>query len=149
MDGKFIALAVGEGVVWGLGANREFFYRSGIDKNLGTHWLRVEQHKDNKIVFKQIEVEGDTVVATDKDNNVFYKLKFSNDIKAGTATTLYGDTPHFDCSNFASRGSSYHVNSGGWVVYSEPHYQGKIIIHFAGECISNDPSCQHLSDPPV
>ena len=41
----------------------------------------MEQHKDNKIVFKQIEVEGDTVVATDKDNNVFYKLKFSNDIK--------------------------------------------------------------------
>ena len=54
-------------------------------------------------------------------------------ISAGTATTLYGDTPHFDCSNFPSRGSSYHVNSGGWVVYSEPHYQGKIIIHFAGK----------------
>ena len=27
VDGKFIILAVGEGVVWGLGANREFFYR--------------------------------------------------------------------------------------------------------------------------
>ena len=56
-------------------------------------------------------------------------------ISAGTATTLYGDTPHFDCSNFPSRGSSYHVNSGGWVVYSEPHYQGKIIIHFAGKLL--------------
>ena len=28
-----------------------------------------------------MEVEGDTIVASDKDNNLFYKLKFSNDIK--------------------------------------------------------------------
>ena len=27
VDGKFIQLAVGNGHVWGLGANREFFYR--------------------------------------------------------------------------------------------------------------------------
>jgi len=139
VDGKFIGLAVGDGVVWGLGANREFFYRSGIDKNIGTHWLRVEQPKDGKIVFKQVEVEGDTVVATDKDNNVFYKLKFSNDVKAGTATTVYDDTPHFDLSNLPSRASSYHVDSGGWVIYAEPNYQGKSMIHFGGECISNDP----------
>ena len=48
---------------------------------MGTHWLRVEQEKENKIVFKQIEVEGDTLVATDKDNNIFYKLNYSNDVK--------------------------------------------------------------------
>ena len=50
-------------------------------KNIGTHWLRIEQPKEGKIVFKQMEVEGDTIVASDKDNNLFYKLKISNDIK--------------------------------------------------------------------
>ena len=29
LDGKFIQVAVGSGAVWGLGANREFFYRCG------------------------------------------------------------------------------------------------------------------------
>ena len=55
--------------------------RSGIEKNTGTHWLRVEQPKDSKVVFKQIEVEGDMVVATDKDNNVYYKMGFNKDLK--------------------------------------------------------------------
>ena len=41
----------------------------------------MEQPKEGKIGFKQVEVEGDTIVATDKDNNVFYKLRFSNDVK--------------------------------------------------------------------
>ena len=80
----------------------------------------------------------------------------TNNILVGTSTTLYDDTPNFELSNFPSRGSSYHVISGGWVLYSEPNYQGKILIHFAGnfswhamscqsslsssgECISNDP----------
>ena len=55
--------------------------RSGIDKNTGTHWFRVEQPKDSKVVFKQIEVEDDLLVATDKDNNVFYKMGYNKDIK--------------------------------------------------------------------
>lgn len=57
------------------------FYRSGIEKNTGTHWLRVEQPKDAKTVFKQIEVEGETLMATDKDNNVFYKFGFNKELK--------------------------------------------------------------------
>ena len=42
-------------------------------------------------MFKQVEVEGDTLVATDKDNNVFYKLRFSNDVKGmvGHTTDIY------------------------------------------------------------
>ena len=55
--------------------------RSGIDKNTGTHWLRVEQPKDSKVVFKQLEVEGDLIVASDKDNNVYYKIGFNKDLK--------------------------------------------------------------------
>ena len=80
---------MGDGVVWGLGSNRDLFYRqadyliifvfchflnqfwfkvhffyktryvkglrrSGIDKNTGNNWLRVEQPKETKIVFKQV-----------------------------------------------------------------------------------------------
>ena len=32
-------------------------------------------------MFKQLEVEGDMLVATDKDNNVFYKIGYSKDLK--------------------------------------------------------------------
>ena len=141
--GKFISLSVGDGVVWGLGSNRDLFYRqadyliifvfchflnqfwfkvhffyktryvkglrrSGIDKNTGNNWLRVEQPKETKIVFKQVlvtlvmfiifdsdveveamsfamksqvEVCGDTLVGSDKDNNLFFKTKTSSDVK--------------------------------------------------------------------
>ena len=41
----------------------------------------MEQPKDSKVVFKQIEVEDDMLVATDKDNNVFYKMGYNKDIK--------------------------------------------------------------------
>ena len=39
LDGKFIQVAVGSGAVWGLGANREFFYRCGLYN---------PQHSDSK-----------------------------------------------------------------------------------------------------
>ena len=65
-------------------------------------------------------------------------------------------------SNFPGRGSSYKIISGGWVLYSEPNFEGKVVIHLpggtvyithtcfvsdkikqnvsnSGECISNDP----------
>ena len=56
-----------------------------------------------------------------------------------------------------SRGSSYKVVSGGWILYSEPNYQGKATYQFGGDwngwlkwqpihdqtitddCLSNDP----------
>ena len=41
----------------------------------------MEQPKDGKTVFKQIEVEGETLMATDKDNNVFYKFGFNKELK--------------------------------------------------------------------
>ena len=43
--------------------------------------MRVEQPKENKTVFKQIEVEANTLMATDKDNNVFYKFGFNKELK--------------------------------------------------------------------
>ena len=41
----------------------------------------MEQPKECKVVFKQIEVEGDMLVATDKDNNIYYKIGYNKDIK--------------------------------------------------------------------
>jgi len=82
---------------------------------------------------------GDTLVGSDKDNNLFFKTKTSSDVKAGTVATLYDDLPNFDLFNFPSRGSSYKVVSGGWVLYSEPNYQGKATYQFGDECLSNDP----------
>ena len=53
-------------------------------------------------------------------------------ITGGAASTLYGDTPNFDFCNFPSRGSTYKIGSGGWVVYTEPNYQGKYVVHLPG-----------------
>lgn len=39
--------------------------------------------------------------------------------------------------NFSSRGSSYKVVSGGWVLYSEPNYQGKATYQFGGKLDKN------------
>ena len=47
-------------------------------------------------------------------------------------STLYEDTANFDLSNFPSRGSTYKVGSGGWLLYSEPNYQGKVVVHLPG-----------------
>ena len=38
-------------------------------------------------MFKQLEVEGDMLVATDKDNNVFYKIGYSKDLKGKSYKT--------------------------------------------------------------
>ena len=48
----------------------------------------MEQPKEGKVVFKQLEVEGDMLVATDKDNNVFYKIGYSKDLKGKQALKL-------------------------------------------------------------
>ena len=50
----------------------------------------------------------------------------------GCVSTLYEDTANFDLSNFPSRGSTYKVGSGGWLLYSEPNYQGKVVVHLPG-----------------
>ena len=83
---------------------------------------------------------------------------------AGTVATLYDDLPNFDIFNFprwsttitlsaqlffktfSSRGSSYKVVSGGWVLYSEPNYQGKATYQFGGELDENSQSEEVVID---
>ncbi len=69
--------------------------------NEGTHWVRLEQKKDKKIIFKQVlsdilfsnfakfvaklllikvETTGDHLWALDKDNHIFYKPNIYDDI---------------------------------------------------------------------
>ena len=43
----------------------------------GTHWVRIEQPRDAKIIFKQVECTEDNIWAVDKDNTIWYK-EFSN-----------------------------------------------------------------------
>ena len=47
---------------------------------------------------------------------------------------------------FSSRGSSYKVVSGGWVLYSEPNYQGKATYQFGGELDENSQSEEVVID---
>ena len=51
----------------------------------------------------------------------------------GCVSTLYGDSKNFDLCNFPSRGSTYKIGSGGWVVYAEPNFQGKFVVHLPGK----------------
>ena len=43
---------------------------------------------------------------------------------------LYGDQPEFFMYKFPERATTYKVNSGGWALYSEPKFQGKVMYHF-------------------
>ena len=63
---------------------------------------------------------------TECDTNI---LNFSS---GGAVSTLYGDSQNFDFCNFPSRGSTYKIGSGGWVVYTEPNYQGRYVVHLPG-----------------
>ena len=50
------------------------------NNNQGTHWVRLEQPKDKKIIFKQMEISGDHLWALDKDNHVIFKSDIYDDI---------------------------------------------------------------------
>lgn len=84
VEGKFQMIFSGEQCVLALAANRDIYYRANIydhgdgsfvntPSHEGTHWVRIEQDKESKIVFKQVECAVDTMWAVDKDNCVWYK----------------------------------------------------------------------------
>ena len=50
--------------------------------NEGTHWVRLEQPKDKKIIFKQVETAMDHIWALDKDNHVIFKSDIYDDINS-------------------------------------------------------------------
>ena len=47
--------------------------------------------------------------------------------------SLYGDQAEFSMYKFPERSTTYKVNSGGWALYSEPHFQGKVMYQFGSK----------------
>ena len=66
----------------------------------GTHWVRIEQGKDEKIIFKQIESAVDSIWAVDKDNQVYFKEYIMDDLNYHFHTTVFGDEDGFEMYNF-------------------------------------------------
>ena len=54
-------------------------------------------------------------------------------VTADYCFTLYNDVPEFSNYKFPSRASTYKVISGGWALYSEPDFQGKVMYQFGSE----------------
>lgn len=150
VEGKFQQIYSGAECVLALAGNRDIFYRANVferdgvnmaSNHEGTHWVRIEQPKETKIIFKQVECSVDNIWAVDKDNTIWYKEMSNPDenMLPHYNFTLYGDQPEFSMYKFPSRASTYKVNSGGWALYSEPQFTGKVMYHFGNELLSNDP----------
>lgn len=54
-------------------------------------------------------------------------------------TTVFGDEAEFSMYNFPVKGTTSKAASGIWAIYSEPHYQGKVLYQIGTDCVSNDP----------
>ena len=62
-DGKFQQIFSGPNCVLALAGNRDIYFRANVyqydgvslsPNQEGTHWVRIEQPKDDKIIFKQV-----------------------------------------------------------------------------------------------
>ena len=45
----------------------------------------------------------------------------------------YGDEAEFSRYNFPSKGTTVKAPSGGWVIYSEPNFQGKVLYQIGSK----------------
>ena len=72
IEGKFQQIYSGPEYVVALAANRDIYYRANVFdcgdgswvstvNHEGTHWVRVEQSKNSKIIFKQVEATANTM----------------------------------------------------------------------------------------
>lgn len=150
IEGKFQQIYSGANCVIALAGNRDIYFRAQVfevdgvsasPNHEGTHWVRIEQPRDTKIIFKQIECTENTIWAVDKDNTIWFK-DFTNIheyLYPDYNFTLYGDQPEFFMYKFPERATTYKVNSGGWALYSEPNFQGKVMYHLGNDLLSNDP----------
>ena len=62
--------------------------------------MRIEQGKEEKIIFKQVECADDSIWAVDKDNQVFFKEYIMEDLNDHFHTTVFGDEDGFEMYNF-------------------------------------------------
>ena len=68
--------------------------------------MRIEQGKEEKIIFKQLESADDSIWAVDKDNQVFFKEYIMEDLNDHFHTTVFGDEDSFEMYNFPGTCSS-------------------------------------------
>ncbi|XP_071746135.1 uncharacterized protein [Lepeophtheirus salmonis] len=140
VDGRFQQIFGGPKTVLGLTGNRDIYYRSGLSSSdQGSHWIRIEQEKDSKIVFKHIECHEDSFWCVDTNNHVWFKSKLYEDTGKHTYIALNRDTSSFSSYSFPLKAATYKVNKGGWAIYSDPNYEGKVMYQINGDCYSNDP----------
>ena len=45
----------------------------------------------------------------------------------------YGDQSNFDRYKFPAKASTYKVTGGGWAMYAEADFKGKVMYHFGSE----------------
>eukprot|EP00096_Caligus_rogercresseyi_P009950 TRINITY_DN3493_c0_g1_i2.p1 TRINITY_DN3493_c0_g1~~TRINITY_DN3493_c0_g1_i2.p1 ORF type:complete len:659 (-),score=140.46 TRINITY_DN3493_c0_g1_i2:136-2112(-) len=140
VDGRFQQIYSGAKVILGLAGNRDIYYRSGFGiSDMGTHWIRIEQEKESKIIFKHIECHIDSLWCVDTENHVWLKNQLREDMGKHNYIALNGDTPNFKAYSFPPKAASYKVNRGAWAIYSEANFEGKVMYQVNGEGFSNDP----------
>jgi len=152
IEGKFRSIFSGENCVIALASNRDVYFRANaFDRNdgnfmstpndQGTHWVRINQRRD-KVIFKHVESSMDTMWAVDKHCCVWFKEKSSPDLYTNPyhSFTSFGDQPNFqDRYKFPDKACTYKIASGGWALYSEPDFKGKVMYQWSSDSLSNDP----------
>ena len=99
IEGKFQQIYSGPEFVLALAANRDIYYRANVfdrgdgywvstPNHEGTHWVRIEQPKEGKIIFKQVEAATDSMWAVDKDNTVWFKDMANPDVNTNREPQL-------------------------------------------------------------
>ena len=65
IEGKFQQIYSGSNCVIALAGNRDIYFRANVfekdgvslsPNHEGTHWVRIEQPKEDKIIFKQVRI---------------------------------------------------------------------------------------------
>ena len=66
-------------------------------------------------------------------NTYFHPSFVANyDVKA------YGDEAEFSRYNFPSKGTTMKAPSGGWAIYSEPNFQGKVLYQIGSKFFAHE-----------
>ena len=67
VEGRYQQVYSSQQGVFALAGNRDLYYRANVSERIsgekamtktreGTHWIRLEQNKDDKIIFKQVNL---------------------------------------------------------------------------------------------
>ena len=91
VDGMMVWVASGEGVVWGVSANGELWYRAGIDQNnpSGTNWFRMETRPGVEGWKQAVSNGGDSLWGIDGGENLRCRERAGTADIAGRQSSKY------------------------------------------------------------